>query len=121
MNYLLLEETADNGGGNTLLIYGIIVIALFAVMFISQFFSNKKRNQKMNEMMNSLAPGMEVKTIGGMLGKIVSVNSETGVLVINVGTDDAPTNITIDKMAVYTVSQNNPEPQSEEKKEEKAE
>jgi preprotein translocase subunit YajC len=40
----------------------------------------KKQEKKDNEMRNSLAVGDEVTTIGGIIGKVVSIKGETFVL-----------------------------------------
>ena len=53
-------------------------------------------------MMNSLAVGTKIMTIGRMVGKIAQVNADN-TLVVNVGTDDNPTLIVIDRQAVGLV------------------
>ena len=55
----------------------------------------------MMEMMQSIKVGDQVKSIGGMIGKIVKIDDELGAYVLNVGTDEAPTYIVIEKSAVY--------------------
>ena len=42
--------------------------------------SKKKREQEITHMRDSLQPGDEVTTIGGIIGKVVSVKGETFVL-----------------------------------------
>lgn len=55
------------------------------------------------EMLSTLKVGEEVKTIGGMIGKIAAIE-ENGLLVINVGTEESPTYIKFDRVAIYSVA-----------------
>ena len=55
----------------------------------------------MMEMMASIGVGSEIRTIGGMVGTVISVDDENGLFVINVGTEAAPTYIKISRDAVY--------------------
>lgn len=56
-------------------------------------------------MMNSLAVGTKIMTIGRMVGKITQVNSDN-TLIVNVGTENSPTLIVIDRNAVGLVLEN---------------
>ena len=58
----------------------------------------------MANMLANLKAGDEIKTIGGMVGKITAIDEATGILTINVGTANAPTYINIDKVAIYSVA-----------------
>jgi hypothetical protein len=53
-------------------------------------------------MMNNLVVGTKIMTIGRMVGKIAQVNADN-TLVVNVGTEDSPTLIVIDRNAVGLV------------------
>ena len=55
----------------------IIILVLFYVLSTR---SQKKREKADYEMRNSLAVGDEVTTIGGIIGKVVSIKEETFVL-----------------------------------------
>ena len=57
-----------------------IMIALLVVMFIFMGRSQKKKDREAAAMRDSLAVGDEVTTIGGIIGKVVSVKEETFVL-----------------------------------------
>ena len=60
---------------------GLIMIALlFVVMYFFMIRPQKKQEKKDAEMRNSLAVGDEVTTIGGIIGKVVSIKGETFVL-----------------------------------------
>ncbi len=62
------------------LIFPIVMIVLLIGMFWFTSRSNKKRARQEQEMRDSLAIGDEVTTIGGIIGKVVSVKDETFVL-----------------------------------------
>ena len=65
------------GGG----IGGIIMIV---VMFVALYFfmirPQKKQEKQVKEMRDSLQVGDEITTIGGLIGKIVSIKDETLVM-----------------------------------------
>ena len=74
----LLEAAANNGGG---MWATIGMIAVFVLVFY--FFGirpQKKQEREANEMRNSLMVGDEITTIGGIIGKIVSIKEETMVI-----------------------------------------
>ncbi|MBE6702608.1 MAG: preprotein translocase subunit YajC [Ruminococcaceae bacterium] len=58
----------------------IIVLVALGAMFIFSMRSSKKREREEAEMRNSLSVGDEITTIGGIIGKIVSVKDETMVI-----------------------------------------
>ena len=73
----LLEGTG--GSGN------MISIILMVVLFIGVFYffgirPQKKQERQAAEMRNSLMVGDEITTIGGIIGKIVSIKEETMVI-----------------------------------------
>ncbi len=77
-NFGFMLEGSGNGGGGGW-IY-IVMIALIVVMFIFMSRSQKKRDREAAEMRDSLQVGDEVTTIGGMIGKVVSIKGDTFVL-----------------------------------------
>ncbi|MBQ8583701.1 MAG: preprotein translocase subunit YajC [Clostridia bacterium] len=70
----LLEGNAS--GGWIYIVMIVIIIAMFFFMSRSQ----KKRDREAQQMRDSLAVGDEVTTIGGIIGKVVSIKEETFVL-----------------------------------------
>lgn len=103
-NFFLAAEAQGAGQGMDLTMV-FLLLGLFLIMIVMNVIPQRKRKKQMLEMMNNLVPGAEIKTIGGMVGKIVQVDDENGLFVINVGTDELPTLIKIDRSAVYTVAQ----------------
>ena len=77
----LLEGTggdAQQGGGiwGTLIMVAVLILVFYFFMIRPQ----KKQEKKDAEMRDSLQVGDEVTTIGGIIGKIVSIKGETFVL-----------------------------------------
>ena len=60
---------------------GILSIGLILVMFVVLYFftirPQKKQERETNAMRNNLKVGDEITTIGGIIGKIVSIKDET--------------------------------------------
>ena len=80
------------------IVIGVVLVLMIALSIIPQ----RKRKKQQEQMMNSLAVGTKIMTIGRMVGKIAQVNADN-TLVVNVGTDDNPTLIVIDRQAVGLV------------------
>ena len=86
---------AESSGG----IMMIVLIGVMVLFFVLSFRSQKKQERQANEMRNSLMVGDEITTIGGIIGKIVSIKEET--LVLETSRDG--TKIRILKSAVRNV------------------
>jgi len=75
MNFLL-----SSGGGSDLW----MTLGMVALMFVFLYFfvirPQKKQEKKDAQMRDALAVGDEVTTIGGIIGKVVSIKGETFVL-----------------------------------------
>ena len=66
-------------GASSLLSIGAIVL-LFVFLYFFMIRPQKKQEKKDAEMRDSLQVGDEVTTIGGIIGKVVSIKGETFVL-----------------------------------------
>lgn len=78
-NFLFLlegEAPQQNGGGWFIWIFIIAMIAMFFFMHRSQ----KKREKKEAAERDALQVGDEITTIGGIIGKVVSIKEDTFVL-----------------------------------------
>lgn len=67
---------AAGGTGNLLMTIGMIVV-MVVVFYFFLYRPQKKQEKETNEMRNSLAVGDEITTIGGIIGKIISIKDET--------------------------------------------
>ncbi|MBQ8310523.1 MAG: preprotein translocase subunit YajC [Clostridia bacterium] len=60
------------------------MLIMLAVLFVAMYFfmirPQKKQEKEQNEMRNNLAVGDEITTIGGIIGKVVSIKEETCVI-----------------------------------------
>jgi len=65
-------------GGNISLI--LMIVLTVAVFYFFGFRPQKKQEKEQNAMRNSLSVGDEITTIGGIIGKIVSIKDETCVI-----------------------------------------
>ena len=74
MNYL-----ATQGGGDLLVTLGMIVI-MIVVFYFFAIRPQKKQEKETAAMRNSIQVGDEITTIGGIIGKVVSIKDETLVL-----------------------------------------
>ena len=80
MNFLL--ETTTASGGTFFENWGMIImlVALVAVFYFFMIRPQKKQEKKDAEMRGALQVGDEVTTIGGIIGKVVSIKEDTFVL-----------------------------------------
>jgi len=72
----ILTATTEPTAGSWITTIGMIVI-LFAVFYFVGIRPQKKQEKEVNAMRNSLQVGDEITTIGGIIGKIVSIKEET--------------------------------------------
>ncbi|MBE6535222.1 MAG: preprotein translocase subunit YajC [Ruminococcaceae bacterium] len=55
----------------------LMVVAFGAIMYFFMYRPQKKQEKEVNNMRNNLQVGDEITTIGGIIGKIVSLKEET--------------------------------------------
>jgi len=106
------------GAINNVVIYVVLGVMLVA-MIVLPMLSNKKRQKQYQEMQNSLKPGTKIMTIGGLIGTICKVNEKS--IELDIGTEDAPVVIVINKDAVNTNLDAQPAPVVRSKKSKKEE
>nr|WP_325195145.1 preprotein translocase subunit YajC [uncultured Oscillibacter sp.] len=93
----------------------IMLVVLFAIMYFLMIRPENKRKKKAQEMRDSLKKGDVITTIGGIVGKIVSVTKDT--IVIETSEDRVRMELT--KWAVSTTGvQTGEQPENEKKKKE---
>ena len=77
LNFLLESGQSTGGGlGGTLILMVVVIIFFYLFMIRPQ----KKQEKKDAQMRDNLAVGDEVTTIGGIIGKVISIKEETFVL-----------------------------------------
>ena len=83
---LMFAETTSDGGLLSMLPMLLLLAGLGLLLFFTSR-SNKKKERETQDMRNGLQVGDEITTIGGIIGKIVSIKEET--LMIETGHDRA--------------------------------
>lgn len=86
-NFLLpLEAVTDSAvGAKSMWPTILIFIGLFAVMYFFTIRPQKKQQKKEQEMRESTQIGDEITTIGGIMGRVVTVKEDS--LIIETGAD----------------------------------
>ena len=69
---------AGNPAGSWMSI--IMIVAMLAILYFFMIRPQKKQEKEQNAMRNNLAVGDEITTIGGIIGKVVSIKEETCVI-----------------------------------------
>ena len=92
----------------------LMLIVMVAIMYFLMIRPENKRKKKAQEMRDSLKKGDVIASIGGIIGRIVSVGKDT----IVIETSDDRVRMELTKWAVSSVGVQSGE-QPEEKKEEK--
>lgn len=80
-NFIYVSALENSGSSLGGLITILPILAIFVVLIVVQSRSQKKKDQEITNMRNNLSVGDEVTTIGGIIGKIVSIKEETCVIV----------------------------------------
>lgn len=96
LNLFLTNTPNPAGSGITTIIMLVVMIAVFYFFMLRP---QKKQEKEKNDMLNALQVGDEITTIGGIIGKIVSIKEET--VMIETGRDG--TKIRILRSAVKCV------------------
>ena len=79
LNFGFLLEGESGNGGSMWISIGMIVL-LFVFLYFFMIKPQKKQERRDAEMRDALQVGDEVTTIGGIIGKVVSIKGETFVL-----------------------------------------
>ena len=77
----------------------LMIVLMFVVLYFLMIRPQKKQEKAVNDMRNNLQVGDEITTIGGIIGKIVSIKEET----ITIETSHDRTKIRFLKSAVRCV------------------
>ena len=76
---LFLTATGTDNSGSMLITFGLMAV-LFIVFYFFGIRPQKKQEKEVAAMRNSLQVGDEITTIGGIIGKVVSIKDETCVI-----------------------------------------
>lgn len=94
--YFLTQQASPMGSSGMI----FMLIGMFALMYFMTIRPQKKRQKEEQEMRNAVDVGDEITTIGGIMGRVVTVKEDT--LIIETGADRNKMKIT-----KWAVSANN--------------
>ena len=77
-NFLETAATGSNASGGIITI--VMLVAMVALFYFFMYRPQKKQEKEAKSMRDNLQVGDEVTTIGGIIGKIVSIKEETFLL-----------------------------------------
>ena len=97
MNLFLLEAAASSAAGGYTSI--ILMVGMLVIFYFVLLRPQKKREKQEKEMRNSIEIGDGVTTIGGIIGRVVSMKDDT--LLIESGSDR--TKLRINRWAIQSV------------------
>ena len=102
MIFNLLADAA-NPWSSYIMIF--ILVGLLVLFFVMSSRSNKKKKAEAELMMSKFKKGCHVKTIGGIMGKVVAINDTDGTFILETGSNKQKCLIKFDKQAIYQVSE----------------
>lgn len=97
MNLFLLQLATADGQPNPLMPI-IMMVLMFVVMYFVMIRPQKKRQKEEQEMRSSVEVGDEIVTIGGIVGRVVTIREED--IIVETGADK--NKIRIKKWAIGT-------------------
>jgi len=77
----------------------IVIVAMIAIFYFFMIRPEKKKKKALAEMRDSLSAGDSITTIGGIMGKVVSVDGEK----ITFETSEDRVRVQVAKWAISTV------------------
>lgn len=81
INYIsTLANTTTPAGGTDIVMTLVMVVVMIALFYFLAIRPQKKQEKEASAMRNSIQVGDEITTIGGIIGKVVSIKEETLVL-----------------------------------------
>ena len=85
----------------TIIIFGVLIVAV-VVMFIFSSRRRKKQEEDAKNLIDAVKPGNKVKTIGGICGIVVEVDTEENTFVLETGSEQSGKSfIKFDRQAIY--------------------
>lgn len=95
---LFTSGTANEQGANPIFLV-VMMVSLFAVMYFFTIRPQKKQQKRDQEMRESIQIGDEITTVGGIMGRVVTVKEDA--LVIETGAGSERVKIKITRQAIY--------------------
>ncbi|MBE6697919.1 MAG: preprotein translocase subunit YajC [Ruminococcaceae bacterium] len=77
MNFSALAGLFGGEGVGQIIMTIVMVVGVGVFFYFFMIRPQKKQEKEINEMRNSLSVGDEITTIGGIIGKVISIRDET--------------------------------------------
>lgn len=119
INFLLESTGATTENAGTSWWVYLILLGLVLVMLIVPSISNRKRSKEYNDMINAVNVGDTIKTVGGIIGRIVKINEKDGykTFILETGAKNSKTTMEFDMASIYNVINSKSKPVVQEKSE----
>lgn len=98
MQFLASTASSSSSLFSNFSLFGVLIL-MFVLMYFFMIRPQKKKEKDAREMRDNLVVGDEITTIGGIIGRVVSIKEDT--IVIETGADREK--IRIKKWAIQTV------------------
>ena len=85
----------------------IVIVAMIAIFYFFMIRPEKKKKKAMQDMRDSLSVGDSITTIGGFVGKVVSVDNEK----ITFETGEDRVRVEVTKWAISSIGKDTPQEQ----------
>lgn len=89
---IMLSSSQSASGGNAWVLI-LECVAFIAILYLVMILPQKKKRKKEDQMRDSVQVGDNITTIGGISGRVVGIREDSGILIIETGTDRAKLNI----------------------------
>lgn len=101
LSYLLADASGLSPDIFMWVFIGIILV-IFIIWMVFSSKKRKKQEQEAKDLIDAVKPGNKVKTIGGVCGIVVEVNSEENTFVLETGSETSGKSyVKFDKQAIY--------------------
>ena len=98
---MLKNLLVDSGTISTYAILGVLIVAII-VMFVFSSKRRKKQEEEAKNLIDAVKPGNKVKTIGGICGIVVEVDTEENTFVLETGSEQSgKCFLKFDRQAIY--------------------
>lgn len=84
----------------------VLVVLMIVALMVMPMITNKKRKKQIDELHSSIAVGDTVKTVGGIVGKVIEIREISPVdkeFVLETGVDGKKSTMVFDFNALYQV------------------
>ncbi|HEY8419202.1 MAG TPA: preprotein translocase subunit YajC [Clostridia bacterium] len=118
MIQFLLDTTSGGGSLKDNWVLLVLVGVLLIVFMVLPIFTQNRDKKKYKAMIDKIRIGDEIKTIGGIVGKIIEIKDISATekqMVIETGVGDNKSTLVLDMNAIFTVTNPTLAPEEDQK------